>query len=96
MVTKLQLDEAITELSTCLKSELKELLDDSISALKDFLIDSLKASNLELQNKVKQLEERIVKLEQGTDAENIRRETDYQTGMQYNRLNSIVITGIPL
>ena len=50
MVTKLQLDKA--ELSTCLKSELKKLLDDSISALKDSLIDSLKASNLELQNKV--------------------------------------------
>ena len=96
MVTKLQLDEAVTELSTCLKSEFKKLLDDSISALKDSLIESLKASNLELQNKVEKLEERVAKLEQGTDSENVRRETDHQAGLQYNRLNSIVISGIPL
>ena len=96
MVTKLQLDDAVSELSTCLKSEFKKLLDDSISALKDSLIESLKASNLELQNKVEKLEERVAKLEQGTDSENVRRETDHQAGLQYNRLNSIVISGIPL
>ena len=54
MVNKQQLDETIVDLSNTLKSEFKKMLDESISALKDSIIEGLKASNDELKRKVKQ------------------------------------------
>ena len=45
--------------------------------------------------KLKKLEERVERLEKGIDCENVKRETDFQAALQYDRLNSIVISGIP-
>ena len=42
--------------------------------MKDSIIEGLKASNDDLQHKVKKLEERVERLEKGIDSENVRRE----------------------
>ena len=85
----------IVDLSNTLKSEFKKMLDEGISALKDSIIEGLKASNDELKRKVKQLEEKADRLEKGDDNKNIKMEKDFQAALQYDRLNSIVVSGIP-
>ena len=68
--------------------------EESISAMKDSTIEGLKASNDDLQHKVKKLEEMVECLEKGIDCENIKWEKDLQAALQYDRLNSIAISGL--
>ena len=51
--------------------------------------------NRRVKDKVKKLEERVVRREKVIDCENIKREKDFQAALQYDRLNSIVISAIP-
>ena len=44
---------------------------------------------------MKQLEEKVDRLEKGDDNNNIKMEKDFQAALQYDRLNSIVVSGIP-
>ena len=59
MVTKPQQDDCIEKLSTNLTSKLKSMLDESISNIKDTIIENLKVSNEKLQVRVGLLENRV-------------------------------------
>ena len=91
MVTKKELEDTVTELSTTLKATLKAdfkvLLDESLISLKDSIIKRLKPSNEELHAEVRCHEKRVDELEKGTNVESVKREVDYQANLQYQRLN---------
>ena len=63
---------------------MEDIFNDSLSEVKDAIIEGLRAENLKLQQKVKSLESRISKLE-----------TDCNKQDQYNRRNNLEIHGIP-
>lgn len=80
MVTKAQLEEALDVLRTDIKND----MDKSISELREHVINQLIEANKSLQKKVNVLEDRVKYLER-----------DFRASEQYNRLNNIVISGIP-
>ena len=80
MLTQKDLDDSLSQLRT----DLTEVIKASIDAVKDTVINNLVSSNKELQIHVKQLEERVTALE-----------TELNSNLQYNRLNNLVISGIP-
>ena len=88
MVTKQQLDESLgtlkNELATQLKAEIKTVVDESISALRENIIDKLLEENKSLKKKVASLEKNVRSLTVAV--------ADSQ---QYSRLNNLVISGIP-
>ena len=63
MVTKQQLDDCIDKLSTDLTAKLKSMLKESISNIKDTIIENLKISNEKLQIRVGLLENNVKDLE---------------------------------
>ena len=63
---------------------MEDIFNDSLSEVKDAIIEGLRAENLKLQQKVESLESRISKLE-----------TDCNKQDQYNRRNNLEIHGIP-
>ena len=91
MVTKQQLDDCIDKLSTDLTAKLKSMLEESISNIKDNIIENLKISNEKLQIRVGLLENNVKNLEN----EKIEKEKEIQATLQHSRLNQIIISGIP-
>ena len=63
MVIKQQLDDCIDKLSTDLTAKLKSMLEESISNIKDTIIENLKISNEKLQIRVGLLENNVKDLE---------------------------------
>ena len=92
MVTKQQLDDCIEKLSTDLTGKLKSMLDESISNIKDTIIENLKVSNEKLQVRVGLLENPVIDLVN----EKIEKEKEIQATLQHSRLNQIIISGIPV
>ena len=80
MVSKTDFDKGLAGL----KSELKEFIDQSISQLREQVIDNLIQANLQLQGNVTLLENKVNNLQ-----------LELQASFQYNRLNNVVISGIP-
>ena len=80
MLTQKDLDDSLTQLRT----DLTEVIKTSIDAVKDTVINNLVSANKELQHHVKKLEERVTELE-----------TELHSNLQYNRLNNLIISGIP-
>ena len=80
MVSKKDFDDGLAKL----KSDIQGIIDDSIKELREHIINGLIDSNLQLQNKVSVLEQKVHQLE-----------VDLQENLQHNRLNNIVISGIP-
>ena len=80
MLTQKDLDDSLTQLRT----DLTEVIKTSIDAVKDTVINNLASANKELQHHVKKLEERVTELE-----------TELHSNLQYNRLNNLIISGIP-
>ena len=90
MVTKQQLDDCIDKLSTDLTAKLKSMLEESISNIKDTIIENLKISNEKLQIRVGLLENNVKDLEN----EKIEKVKEIQATLQHSRLNQIIIYGI--
>ena len=63
---------------------MEDIVSDSLSRVKDAIVEGLRAENLKLQQKVESLESRISKLE-----------TDCNKQDQYNRRNNLEIHRIP-
>ena len=63
---------------------MEDIVNDSLSKVKDTIMEGRKAENLKLQQKVESLESIIYKLE-----------TDSNKQGQYNRRNNLEIHGIP-
>ena len=63
---------------------MEDIVNDSLSKIKDAIIEGLRAENLKLQQKIESLESRISKLE-----------TDCNKQDQYNKRNNLEIHGIP-
>ena len=80
MVTKKDLDDGLTKL----RVELTESLNKSILELREHVINKLMEANDGLKAQVKVLETKVVNLEK-----------ELQSSLQYNRLNNVVISGIP-
>ena len=80
MVTKQQLDDSLA----ALRKDLKLDIDESINILRKQIIDQLVDSNKLLQKKVGDLENKVQKLER-----------EINSTQQYNRLNNLIISGIP-
>ena len=80
MVNKAELDNSLQ----LLKNDLIQTINNSISDLREKIVDNLVQANKELQGKVKVLESKVSQLE-----------IDLQSSLQYNRLNNIIISGIP-
>ena len=62
MVTKTEMNESIEKLKVTLTGSFKQILDDSISELKNTIIENLKKSNEQLSSKVRELESEVKKL----------------------------------
>ena len=84
VLTVKYLREGLDKQRALLATELKGVVEKSISDLREHVIDKLIASNKELQSKVSDLEHEVHTLN-----------TELQKSLQYNRLNNIVISGIP-
>ena len=80
VLTKKDLDDALESI----KLELQSCIQTSIESLKTQIIDNLVSSNKVMQSKIKVLENTVYQLE-----------IDLQASLQYNRLNNLVISGIP-
>ena len=91
MVTKNEMNESIEKLNTTLTENFKKMLDDSISELKNTIIDNLKTSNELLLKKVSDLENEVDKLK----TENIELTRRSEVAFQHGRQNQIIISGIP-
>ena len=66
------------------KKAITEEVNELIISIKNTIIDALKEENLNLQNKVKKLEDQLLELDQKSN--NLD---------QYNRRNNLEIQGIP-
>ena len=66
------------------KKAVTEEVNEIIMSMKNTIIDALKEENLNLQNKVKKLEDQLLELDQKSN--NLD---------QYNRRNNLEIPGIP-
>ena len=84
VLTVKDLQEGLDKQRALLATELKGVVEKSISDLREHVINKLIASNKELQSKVSDLEHEVYTLN-----------TELQKSLQYNRLNNIVISGIP-
>lgn len=91
MVTKKEVEDIITTLSTNITATFKKMLDDSINEIKNTIIENLKASNENLQLRVTALEKEIKSMKVG----NIEFEKRTEAALQHARLEQIIISGIP-
>ena len=80
VLTKIDLEESLD----VLRVQLKTVIDDSIRDLREQVINNLVAANHSLQGKVEKLEKQVHSLT-----------LEVQSSLQYNRLNNLVISGIP-
>ena len=79
-------------MSTDLTAKLKSVLNESISNIKDTLIENLKVSNEKLQVRIGLLENRVNHLVN----ERIEKEKEIRATLQHSRLTQIIISGIPV
>ena len=94
MVTKQQLDDAVSSLSDSFKT----MLSHSIDELKNTIIENLKKSNDMLQIKVKDLQNDVANLQNEVASlkeANIEITKRTETAFQHGRLNQLIISGIP-
>ena len=78
MVSQKEFDEGLEKLRTDLSKE----ITGSINSIKDTVIAQLLEANSKLQEKVENVEERVLVLE-------------HQASLQYSRQLNVVISGIP-
>ena len=91
MVSKKDLEDSIAKLSDDLTDSFKKMLDDSIVSVKDTIITNLKHSNENLQQRLSELENDIILLKNA----NIDLTSRCESAFQHERLNQIIISGIP-
>ena len=80
MVTKPELQEALSKQFT----EIKNLLGESISKIREEIINKLTSENNILKERISTLEEKVIAMEKTVEK-----------NLQYQRSSSIVISGIP-
>ena len=91
VLTKVDIDEAITSMSTKLTSSFQTMLDDSINEIKNSIIENLRLSNQNLQDRVNSLEREVKELKEA----HVTLERSSEAAFQHGRLEQVVISGIP-
>ena len=91
VLTKVDIDEAITSMSTKLTSSFQTMLDNSINEIKNSIIENLRLSNQNLQDRVNSLEREVKELKEA----HVTLERSSEAAFQHGRLEQVVISGIP-
>ena len=91
VLTKVDIDEAITSMSAKLTSSFKAMLDNSINEIKNSIIETLRLSNQNLQLRVKSLENELKEVKEA----HVALEKRTEAAVQHGRLEQVVTSRIP-
>lgn len=91
VLTQRDLDDTLAKSLADQTTTIKALLDDSISAIRSEIIDTLNHENKKLHDKISLLESRNDALETRIDI----LESKMESNLQYQRNSCIIISGIP-